>query len=65
MEALQQLGEVVDAFQQQQQQDSVDAAAAEAELEPVLALALDPLIQSCEKSSEALRADSPSRCVWV
>ena len=43
-----------------QQQDAW-ASVADAELGPVLAAVLDPLLEACERSAEALTPDAPSR----
>ncbi len=34
----------------------------EAEFAPVLAAALDPLVEMCERSADSLQPDAPSRC---
>ena len=43
-----------------QQQDAWSSVA-DAELGPVLAAVLDPLLEACERSAEALTPDAPSR----
>ena len=55
-----QLLEVVAAFEEAL--DPAAARAGEAELAPVLAAALEPLLDMCERSAEALSVDHPSRC---
>ncbi len=58
-EALAQLAEVVGAFEEAL--DPADARRGEAELAPVLAGALEPLLEMCERSAEALSVDHPAR----
>lgn len=36
----------------------------EAVFAPVLAAAIDPLVEMCERSADSLKADAPSRCPW-
>lgn len=70
-EALQQLSELMDAFESSYDASSAASqeptppgqpiSGAEADFAPVLALVLDPLVEACERSSEALVADSPAR----
>ncbi len=58
-ESMAQLLEIVVAFE-----EALDPAAGrrgEAELAPVLAAALEPLLDMCERSAEALSVDHPSR----
>ena len=31
---------------------------------PVLAAAIDPLVEMCERSADLLKCDAPSRCPW-
>ena len=59
-ESMGQLLEVVAAFEEAL--DPAAARAGEAELAPVLAAALEPLLDMCERSAEALSVDHPSRC---
>jgi len=58
-EALAQLAEVVGAFEEAL--DPADARRGEAELASVLAGALEPLLEMCERSAEALSVDHPAR----
>ena len=58
-EALAALAEVVGAFEEAL--DPADARRGEAELAPVLAGALEPLLEMCERSAEALSVDHPAR----
>ncbi len=63
-ESLAQLVEIVAAFEESYEADggAGGAASSEAEFAPVLAAAIDPLVEMCERSSEALTPDAPSRC---
>ncbi|CAL8463754.1 g3288 [Coccomyxa elongata] len=62
-ESLGQLVEIVAAFEESYEADggAGGAASSEAEFAPVLAAAIDPLVEMCERSSEALTPDAPSR----
>lgn len=61
VESLQQLLELVNSFTESY--ESGHDGEAEAEFAPVLTAALDPLLEVCDRSSEALAADAPSRYV--
>lgn len=60
-ESLAQLYDITKAFE-----ESYDEAGAgrssEAEFAPVLAAAVDPLVEMCERSADSLKPDAPSRC---
>lgn len=58
---MQQLLEVVTAFESAYRSGDSTAAAAAAEFESVLAAALDPLVDMCERSAALLRPSGPSR----
>ncbi len=59
---MQQLLEVISAFESAYRSGDGAAAAAAAEFEAVLAAAVDPLVEMCERSAEALKSGAPSRC---
>lgn len=58
MEVLHQLGEILSSYESAMH-SSPDAAADE--MAPVMAAVLDPLVEQCERSGEALLSDAPSR----
>ncbi|EIE27799.1 component of oligomeric golgi complex 6 [Coccomyxa subellipsoidea C-169] len=62
-ESLGQLMEIVAAFEESYEADggAGGAASSEAEFAPVLAAAIDPLVEMCERSAEALTPDAPTR----
>ena len=64
-ESLGQLVEIVAAFEESYEADggAGGAASSEAEFAPVLAAAVDPLVETCERSAEALTPDAPTRSV--
>lgn len=66
-ESLGQLVEIVAAFEESYEADggAGGAASSEAEFAPVLAAAVDPLVEMCERSAEALTPDAPSRLVTL
>lgn len=63
VESLGQLVEIVAAFEESYESDggAGGAASSEAEFAPVLAAAIDPLVEMCERSAEALKPDAPTR----
>lgn len=60
-EGMQQLLEVVTAFESAYRSGDSTAAGAAAEFESVLGAALDPLVDMCERSAALLRPSGPSR----
>lgn len=61
---MQQLLEVITAFESAYRGGDGAAAAAAQEFEAVLAGAVDPLVEMCERSAEAIKPGAPSRHVY-
>ena len=59
MEALQQLADIISSFEASYEASQGESV--EAEFAPILAAAVDPLVQVIQRSSEALNPTSPSR----
>ena len=61
-EGLAQLLDITKAFEESYNEAGTGRTS-EAEFAPVLAAAVDPLVEMCERSADSLQPDAPSRCV--
>ena len=62
-ESLAQLLDITKAFEESYNEASAGRSS-EAEFAPVLAAAVDPLVETCERSADSLQPDAPSRCAF-
>ena len=60
-ESLAQLLDITKAFEESYNEAGTGRSS-EAEFAPVLAAAVDPLVEMCERSADSLQPDAPSRC---
>ena len=62
-ESLAQLLDITKAFEESYNEAGTGRSS-EAEFAPVLAAAVDPLVEMCERSADSLHPDAPSRCAF-